>query len=97
MFGLGRCDLCGFETPERELSRITLEPGHKIEIETYAGKRPRWRSPRVAYVCRRHRGEDAVGVPITTPNLTMAPGTSRLRPQPSALFDDTGLKRGGRR
>jgi hypothetical protein len=88
-YGDDRCDLCG--EPADALTRVVLEPASKVN---YNGKVVN-RVARVAYACRRHRGEEAVGVPITTPNLTMLKGTSKLRPQREVPFDDPSLKRRG--
>jgi hypothetical protein len=93
-FGLNHCDLCAAEVPETELSRITLEPGETIVLPN---KRKVWRAARVAYACRRHRGEDVVGAPVGAPRERTLAGTSRLRPQKECLFDDLSLRRGGRR
>ena len=71
---------------------MTIEPADWYVIN---GKKVR-KVARVAYVCRRHRGEDAQGPPIAPPNDTMAPGTSKRRPQAERLFDDLSLKKGGR-
>lgn len=83
----GHCELC-WRRPVRRLARIELAP---------PAKGPPFRAARVVYVCDRHPGELAVGDPVATPQSCALPGTTRLRPQPLALFDDTALARGGRR
>ena len=69
-----------------------VEPPSWVQVN---GK-PFRRVARVVLVCNRHRGEDAQGAPIRPPNETMAPGTSKRRPQAERLFDDLSLKKGGR-
>jgi hypothetical protein len=78
----GRCELCGERTAV--LYRIVIAP---------AEPRKRRRA-RVAYCCsRHHRGSN--GEPVPTPSSSMAPGTSRLKPQAEALFDSAPYRRGG--
>ena len=85
----GYCELCWREADE--LACVTISPpGHR----TVYGQAVRTTS-RIVFVCKRHRGEDAQGPPISAPNDTMAPGTSKRRPQTERLFDDGSLVRGG--
>jgi hypothetical protein len=84
--GAGLCDLCA--RPDVLLARVVLEEGRVVDR---AGRK-RVRCARVAFVCRRHRGEDVVGAPVVAPRMQTAKSTSERRPQELALFDSTALK-----
>jgi hypothetical protein len=88
--GAGLCDLCAHS--DTLLARVVLEDGR---IHEQDGRKV-VRCARVAFVCRRHRGEEVVGAPVVLPRMQTRKGTSEQRPQDLALFDSTALKVGAR-